>query len=60
MATKSLKAAKATLAPLGISITYSADYGEYRVYPKGGRGEGAAYYTDDLEDAVATGREMAK
>lgn len=53
-----LKSAKAQLAPLG--VTLAKLYGnEYRVRLKGApAGEG--YFTDDLDDAIATGKEMAK
>lgn len=51
-----LKQAKAELEVLGMTIRKEA--GEYRVNEKGGK-EATAYYTDDLDDAVRTGREMA-
>jgi hypothetical protein len=57
-----LKQAKAELKPLGITITYKSTWNEYRVNFQQNRGgsEDTAYYTDDREDAVATGREMAR
>ena len=47
--------AKNELRPLGVVLTKKD--GEYRVNRRGA-GEGPAYYTDDLFDAVATGRRM--
>jgi len=52
-----LKDAKATLRALGMSINKN-QWGEYRVNFLGGD-EAGAYYTDDLEDAVNTGKHMA-
>lgn len=52
-----LEQARAQLAPLGVVLTKSD--GEYRVNFKGGA-EATAYYTDDLNDAVGTGKAMAK
>ncbi len=52
-----LKDAKATLKALGMSINKN-QWGEYRVNFLGGD-EATAYYTDDLEDAVNTGKHMA-
>ena len=54
--TNTLKAGKAELKAVGISLHKMC--GEYKVYPKGTIGQ--AYYTDCLQDAVATGREMAR
>ena len=51
-----LAQAKAALRPLGVVL--SKKDGEYKVNFRGGR-EGTAYYTDDINDAVATGRHMA-
>jgi hypothetical protein len=51
-----LSDAKNELRALGVVITKKD--GEYRVNRRGA-GEGPAYYTDDLRDAVATGRRMA-
>lgn len=53
----SLKAAKATLKPYGVTI-YKSYGDEFRVNFKGGR-EATAYYTNDISDAVATGQLMA-
>jgi hypothetical protein len=47
--------AKHELAPLDVVL--SKKDGEYRVNRRGA-GEGPAYYTDDLQDAVMTGRKM--
>ena len=52
-----LAQAKAELRPLGLVII-SQD-GEYRVNFRRGDEE-SAYYTTDLDDAVATGKDMAK
>lgn len=52
-----LKEAKAILRQLGMSINKN-QYGEYRVNFLGGD-EAGAYYTNDLEDAVNTGKSMA-
>jgi hypothetical protein len=49
--------AKNTLRPLGIRIT-KTEYDEYRVSRQGR--EKTAYYTDDLRDAVETGKVMGK
>jgi hypothetical protein len=40
-----------------IDVTLSKKDGEYRVNLRGA-GEGPAYYTNDLQDAVATGHSM--
>lgn len=55
--TDAFRAAKAELAALGLSLKVT-EHDEYRVNFRGGR-EGTAYYTNDLPDAVATGRHMA-
>ena len=52
-----LKDAKLTLRQLGMSINKN-QYGEYRVNFLGGD-EATAYYTNDLNDAVMTGKHMA-
>jgi hypothetical protein len=49
--------AKRLLKPINVILTKKD--GEYRVTPRGG-GEGPAYYTDDLWDAVATGSAMRR
>lgn len=48
---------KAELRKIGISLKH--DYKEYRVNFLNGT-EDTAYYTDDLYDAIATGKHMAK
>lgn len=53
-----LAAAKARLAPLGVTINWKASTDEYRVNFIGGK-EATAYYTNDLRDAVGTGEAMA-
>lgn len=45
------------LAKLGISFRRT-QFGEFRVNFAGGR-EATAYYTNDLDDALATGRKLA-
>lgn len=52
-----LAGAKAELRQHGMAL--SKRDGEYRVNFRGGR-EATAYYASDLEDAVATGIDMAK
>lgn len=52
-----LAQAKAELRPLGLILTHHD--GEYRVNFRRGNEE-SAYYTPDLDDAVATGKDMAK
>jgi hypothetical protein len=59
-----LKAAKDQLASIGIRLEPKNEWGEYRVtYAAMKRThektERSAYYTADLEDAIATGFEMA-
>lgn len=49
--------AKKQLAALGITIKKN-EYGEFEVNFKGGK-EKTCCYTDDLEDAVGTGKAMA-
>lgn len=51
--------ARATLKALGISLSHDHDADEYRVNYRNGK-EATAYYTNDLEDAVGTGRAMAQ
>jgi hypothetical protein len=53
-----IKQAKAELRPLGIALTKEPFGGEYRVNYWGG-GESTAYYTNDREDAINTGKAMA-
>lgn len=53
-----LKEAKATLKPLGITITSRPHTKEYRVNFLGGK-EATAYYATDLQEAVGTGQHMA-
>ncbi len=52
-----MQQAKVILRAIGVSIR--KDDGEYRVNIIGGT-ELTAYYTSDLEDAVATGKAMSK
>jgi len=56
---KDLAKAKKELAPLGLEVTFDKETEEYRVNFKGGK-EGTAYYTDDVDDAIGTGKAMAK
>ncbi len=56
---KNLADAKKVLAALGIKISYDRDAEEYTVnYMKNPR-EATAYFTNDLADAVMTGKSMA-
>lgn len=58
-APKSLKEAQKVLAALGIKIKYDRDNDEYVVnYIKNPR-EATAYFTNDLQDAIGTGKQMA-
>ena len=59
VAPKGFTAAKSELAALGVTLTWSEEWGELSVKPKGAS-EIKAYYTDDLQDAVGTGKLMAK
>jgi len=57
-----IKQAKTELAALGITLKKTA-YGEFQVAPKGNGSIGVsrpAYYTNDLADAIATGKLMAR
>jgi predicted DNA-binding antitoxin AbrB/MazE fold protein len=58
-APRGFTAAKSELAALGITLAWSEEYGELSVKPKG-TSKIKTYYTDDLQDAVGTGRLMAK
>ena len=58
-APRGFTAAKSELAALGITLAWSEEYGELSVKPKGAS-KIKTYYTDDLQDAVGTGRLMAK
>jgi hypothetical protein len=49
----------AQLAQHGIVLRKKNEYGDFRVNFRGG-GEGTAYYTPDLDDALATGLAMAR
>lgn len=51
--------AKQTLRIIGISLTRIVETNEYRVNLRNGT-EATAYYTNDIEDAIDTGRYMAK
>ena len=53
-----MKEVKKELSEIGISIKFT-EYEEYRVNFIGGR-EATAYYTTDLDDAIATGKAMVK
>lgn len=60
-AAMNLKQANESLNPLGLRVT-KTEYGEYRVaFTSGSKAsqELSAYYTDDIEDAEATGVAMA-
>lgn len=55
---KALTAARAKLATRGMLIQ-KTEWGDYRVYPRGS-GPDEGYFTDDLDDAVATGMSMSR
>lgn len=60
--TSKLKTIRAQLKADGIediTITYSAEWEEYRVNFRGGS-EATAYYTNDADDALGTARAMHK
>ena len=59
MESKALAAARAKLAAHGMSIQKTG-HGDYRVYPRGSRNPDEGYFTDDLDDAVATGISIAQ
>lgn len=45
---------------IGMTIKWDSEWNEFAVYPKGtGRDHPSAYFTSDVEDAVATARSMA-
>lgn len=50
--------AKSQLAQHGMTII-KTEAGDYRVRPRGARGDDEGYFTDDLDDAVRTGIHMA-
>jgi hypothetical protein len=54
-----IKKAKEILRPLNITFNSVVETGEYRVNFVGGKEE-SAYYDTDIEDALATGIQMAK
>lgn len=58
---RTIREVRAELSQLGLSLA-KTDHGEFRVAPRCGTSadrEAASYYTDDLLDALATGRSMA-
>ncbi|HWY35146.1 MAG TPA: hypothetical protein VNX68_10910, partial [Nitrosopumilaceae archaeon] len=48
------------LDKLGIDIKADTEYNEYQVRYKNDKNKNHGYHTDDLEDAVATGKSMAE
>lgn len=62
MARITFKGAQADLRALGVTLNRTAVPGEFRVALAGVRPSqgGGSYYTEDLEDAVATGRDMSR
>lgn len=50
---------RALLRHVGMAITKNVSAGEYRVAPSGRGHEDVAYYTPHLDDALATGVDMA-
>lgn len=57
--TERFKEAQAGLRPYGIGIKWDPSTREFCVNYIGGR-EATAYYTDDLEDGIGTGKQMVK
>ncbi len=55
---KALTAARAKLSAHGMLIQ-KTEWGDFRVYPRGS-GPDEGYFTDDLDDAVATGISMSR
>ena len=47
--------ARQTARNLGFTLSYNADWEEYRLCPIG-QHEASAYYTDDVQDALDTAR----
>jgi hypothetical protein len=56
---KTLRSLRTELQPLGIEASYNRDTEEFRINFRGGK-EATAYYTNDVDDALGTGRAMAK
>lgn len=54
-----MKSIKKQLKDIGINLVFNEEYEEYQVNFIDGK-EATAYYTSDLEDALATGIDMAK
>jgi hypothetical protein len=57
-APKGYAAARSELAALGVELKWNDEWEEFTVKKKGTSGTG--YHTDDLQDAISTGRTMAK
>jgi hypothetical protein len=57
---REFKAAKAELAKLGIDLRANVEWNEYQVKYRDDKNPKHGYHTDDLEDAVATGKKMAE
>lgn len=55
-----LTQARQELNRLGIRLTYSPEWQEYRVSVKGSTDPRWVYHTSDLDDAVATGKKIAQ
>lgn len=53
-----LREVRAELDKIQMSIAHDADTGEYRVNHKGFRNHDGAHRTNDLADALATGKDM--
>lgn len=51
--------AKKIVGELGLKLSLNREYKEYRVARPGDDEEANAYYTDSLEDAVATADAMS-
>lgn len=59
-ASASFSAVKKELSGLGMTIKDNRDFDEFIVNFYNGGSEASAYYTNDLDDALKTGRDMAR
>lgn len=55
---RTIKQTLRTIRLNGCTANWRPQYGEFRVNVKGGT-EATAYYTNDRQDAIATGKAMA-
>lgn len=58
MSVLTLGSVRLELSGIGMSIKHDHWTGEYTVYPKGTKAEDTGCYTNDLADALATGKAM--